>query len=102
MPSTYVVSYLGEDRSEGELEARHKILDDHLMPSIALGLAHSDVYGVEWVYDMGTDELGLSSLLYCGTYNQSQGLITPWRPFSDGLSSTGDYLRVTALPLAKP
>lgn len=56
MPSTYCVSYLGEDVDEGEFEWRREMLDDHLMPPTALKLTQSDVYGVEWVYDVGTRE----------------------------------------------
>lgn len=59
MPSTYCVSYLGEDVDEGEFEWRREMLDDHLMPPTAVKLTQSDVYGVEWVYDVGTRECGL-------------------------------------------
>lgn len=56
MPSTYCVSYLGEDIDEGEFEWRREMLDDHLIPPTALKLTQSDVYGVEWIYDVGTRE----------------------------------------------
>lgn len=72
MPSTYAVSYLGEDLDEGEFEARREMQDDHLMPSTALKLTHSDVYGVEWAYDVGTGEFGLSSLFSFNTYINNQ------------------------------
>lgn len=56
MPSTYCLSYLGEDMSKGNFEGRREMLDDHLMPSTALKLTKSVVYGVEWIYDVGTRE----------------------------------------------
>lgn len=56
MPSTYCVSYLGEDIDEGEFEWRREMLDDLLMPPTALKLTQSDVYGVEWIYDVATRE----------------------------------------------
>lgn len=63
MPSTYALSYLGEDLDEGDFQARREMLDDNLMPSTAVKLTQSDVYGVEWAYDVGTGKFGLSSLL---------------------------------------
>ncbi|ROV96763.1 hypothetical protein VMCG_07905 [Cytospora schulzeri] len=80
MPSTYALSYLGEDLDEGDFEWRRELLSDGLMPPTALKLTQSAVYGVEWIYDVGT------------------GLLTPWKPFDHGLSDTNDYSHVTALP----
>lgn len=92
--------YLGGD--EDEFGAQREMLNGHLMPSMALKLTHIDVYGVNWAYVMGTGGFGLSpfsSILILTTTWKCQGLITPWRLFDDGLSSTGDYSHVTALSL---
>ncbi|KUI66078.1 hypothetical protein VM1G_02485 [Cytospora mali] len=80
MPSTYAWSYLGGDLDEGDFESRRELLHDELMPPTALKLTQSDVYGVEWIYDVGT------------------GLLTPWKPFDHGLSDTNDYSHVAPLP----
>lgn len=54
MPSTYPLSYLGEDLDEGGFESRRELLSDQVMPPTALKLTQSDVYGVEWIYDVAT------------------------------------------------
>lgn len=54
LPSTYALSYLGGDLDEGDFEWRRELLSDGLMPPTALKLTQSDVYGVEWIYDVGT------------------------------------------------
>lgn len=56
MHSTYALSYLGKDLDEGDFEWRREILNDELIPPTALKLTKSDVYGVEWIYDVGTGE----------------------------------------------
>lgn len=68
MPSTYAVSYLGEDMDEGGFEARRGMLYDNLMPSTALKLTQSDVYGVEWAYDVGTSKFDLFPLVFIFGY----------------------------------
>ncbi|ROV88189.1 hypothetical protein VSDG_09263 [Cytospora chrysosperma] len=80
MTSTHALSYLGEDLDKSDFEWRREMLKDGLMPPTALKITQSDVYGVEWVYDVGT------------------GLLTPWEPFEHGLSDTNDYSHVAALP----
>lgn len=68
MPSTYAVSYLGEDMDEGGFEARRGMLYDNLMPSTALKLTQSDVYGVEWAYDVGTSKFDLFPFVFIFGY----------------------------------
>lgn len=59
MTSTHALSYLGEDLDKSDFEWRREMLKDGLMPPTALKITQSDVYGVEWVYDVGTGESGL-------------------------------------------
>lgn len=108
MPSTYALSYLGEDLDEGDFEWRRELLSDALMPPTALKLTKSDVYGVEWGYDVRTSEFclacrqgrGNSRLLLRSLILTShhQGLLTPWEPFDHGLYDTSDCSHVAALP----
>ncbi|GAB7349046.1 hypothetical protein MBLNU459_g8012t1 [Dothideomycetes sp. NU459] len=51
LPSTYPITYLGENEDQGSFEQRREMIDDELMPASALRLTSSALYGVEFIYD---------------------------------------------------
>lgn len=54
LPSTYPITYLGDNRDEGYFRGRHGFWNDEEMEPTAIRLTSSAVYGTEFIYDTET------------------------------------------------
>ncbi|KAJ8132430.1 hypothetical protein O1611_g1194 [Lasiodiplodia mahajangana] len=79
LPNTFPITYIGEDLDEGYFLDRRELLNDAEMPSTALRLTRSEIYGTEFIYDIATK------------------LLTPWKPI-DNPDEVDDYSHVTGVP----
>lgn len=54
LPSTKPSTYFGDDLDAGHFEWMRETLNDEMMPDTAVRLTRSNVYGVEWIYDVSS------------------------------------------------
>lgn len=64
LPSTFPLSYLG-DLDQGYFESCREMQRDEMMPSTAVKLTRSEIYGVVFVYDVGTSKWIVLIFLVC-------------------------------------
>lgn len=54
LPSTFPITYRGNDLDEGYFESQRSMLNDEVMPPHALKLTHNELHGLEFIYDVKT------------------------------------------------
>lgn len=54
LPSTFPISYIGADLDEGHFRDLRELLNDAEMPTTAMRLTRSEIYGTEFIYDTVT------------------------------------------------